>query len=157
MLKKLTVGALTTALVAGGASMAVAGNGDDGDDDGGVIRVTATFVTEEEIDVGPSGFGAGDRIVLSHDLSRDGEDVGKSAIECVFVRADAETSTANCLASFELPGGQITAQGLVTFSQAADPFTVAVTGGTGRYRDVDGELHVETVSDTEERLTFRLD
>jgi len=32
-----------------------------------------------------------------------------------------------------------------------------VTGGTGRYRDADGELLVLTVSDPEGRLTFRLD
>ena len=56
-----------------------------------------------------------------------------------------------------LSAGQITAQGLVTFGPEPEPFAVAVTGGTGRYRDVDRELHVETVSETEERLTFELD
>ncbi len=42
MLRKLMVGVLATVLVATGASMAVAGSGDDGDDDGGqTIRLVA--------------------------------------------------------------------------------------------------------------------
>jgi hypothetical protein len=158
VLKRLTAGVLATAIVAGGASVAFAGAGDDdGDDDGNVIRVTATIVNQEEIDLPPSGFGAGDRVVLTHDLQRDGEDVGRSGAECTFVRSDATSSTAQCLATFDLPGGQITVQGLVTFRQEPEQFTVAVTGGTGRYRDADGELIVEPVSETEEQLTFRLD
>jgi hypothetical protein len=157
MLKKLMVGALTTAIVAAGASMAFAGSGEDGDDDGDHIRVTARLAGESEIDLPPSGFGVGDKIVLTHDLYRDGEKIGESGGECTFVRTGGETSTAQCLASFALSGGQITVQGLVTFAQEPAPFTVAVTGGTGRYRDADGELHVETVSEEEERLTFRLD
>ena len=47
MLKKLMVGVLTTAIVAGGASMAVAGSGeDDGEDDGDRIRVSARFADD---------------------------------------------------------------------------------------------------------------
>jgi hypothetical protein len=159
MLKKFMVGALTTAIVAGGASMAVAGNGDDGDDDDGdVIRVTARFINEAEVDLPPSGFGAGDKFVITQDLYRDEEKVGHSGIECTFVRLEGEAAaTAQCVASFVLPAGQITVQGLVTFTQDDEPFTVAVTGGTGRYRDADGELRVEPVSEEEERLTFRLD
>jgi hypothetical protein len=158
MFRKLLVGALTTAIVAAGASMAVAGSGeDDGDDNGDAIRVTARFIDEAEIDLPPSGFGAGDRFVITQDLYRDEEKVGHSGIECTFVRLEGEAATAQCVASFVLPAGQITVQGLVTFSQDDEPFTVAVTGGTGRYRDVDGELRVEPVSEEEERLTFRLD
>jgi hypothetical protein len=152
MRKQLMAGALAIAIVAAGASIAVAG-----DDDDDVVRVTATFVEEKEVDLDPAGFGVGDRFVFSQDLSRGGEKVGESAVECVFVRAGDQTSTANCVGSFTLPGGQIAAQGLVTFTQEDAPFSVAVTGGTGRYSEAEGELHVETVSETEERLTFRLD
>ena len=158
MLKKLMVGALTTAAVAGGASMAFAGSGDDGGGDGGDdLRVSARFAGESEIDLPPSGFGRGDKFVFTHDLYRGGEKVGESGVECTFVRIAGETATANCVASFALPAGQITVQGLVPFGPEPAPFTVAVTGGTGRYQDADGELHVETISDEEERLTFHLD
>jgi hypothetical protein len=59
------------------------------------------------------------------------------------------------VATLRLRGGQITLQGLITFNN--DPFTVAITGGTGRYRGASGEMRVRSVSDTKEIYTVRLD
>jgi hypothetical protein len=157
MLKKFAVGALAALLLASGASLAVAGNGDDGDDDDGrTIRLIARSVTDAELDLGETGFGAGDRFVFSEDLYRDDEKVGESGGECTIVRIVDEVATANCLASLTLPGGQITVQGLAEFSEENPPVTVAITGGSGRYREADGEFTVETISDTEDRFTIRL-
>jgi hypothetical protein len=159
MFKKVMVGALTVAIVATGASMAVAGNGDDDSgDDGDVIRLIARTVSEGEVDTPPTGFGPGDRLFFSEDLYRDDERVGINGGECVIVRVQSETTaTANCVATLSLPGGQITVQGLITFTEGDPPFTVAVTGGTGRYRDADGEMRIETVSAEEDRFTIHLD
>lgn len=152
------VGVLATGLVATGASMAAAGGGDDGDDDGGdVIRLVSTNASETNLDLGETGEGAGDRFLFAADLLKGGEKVGDEGGECAIVQiVERVAATAHCIATLSLPGGQITLQGLVAFTDESEPFTVAVTGGTGRYREADGEMTIETVSDTEERYTIRL-
>jgi hypothetical protein len=57
--------------------------------------------------------------------------------------------------SAQLPDGQITVQGLVTFT--GEPFTLAVTGGTGPYREAAGEVQVTEVSETESLIQLRLE
>jgi hypothetical protein len=158
MFKKVLVGVLAAVLVATGGTMAFAGNGNDGDDDGGdVIRVTTRTVTDQEIDLGPTGFGPGDRFTFFEHIFRGDERVGESGGECVIVHQEGEAATANCIATISLPGGHLTLQGLVAFAEATQQATVAVTGGTGRYRDADGEATVEFVSEAETRFTIRLD
>ena len=156
MLKKVMIGVLTTAMVATGASIAAAGSEDDGDDDGHVIHLTARTANEGQVDTPPSGPSTGDRFVFSEDLFRNGDRVGRDAGECVIAEAQGESATVNCVATLELPGGQITVQGLVDFADPQPPFTIAVTGGTGRYRDADGELTIVEAGDTD-RFTIRLD
>jgi hypothetical protein len=159
MLRKLMVGVLATVLVATGASLAVAGGGDDGDDDGGqTIRLVSRTTTETNVDDGATGESAGDRFVFASDLFKGDENVGDEAGECVIARiVERVAATANCAATLSLRGGQITLQGLVAFSDQTESFTVAVTGGTGRYREADGEMTIETVSETEDHYTIRLD
>ena len=156
MLRKLMVGVLATVLVATGASMAFAGGGEDGDDDGGqTIRLVDRLVSEADLDLGETGNSVGDRFVFSGDLYKGDEKVGQDGGECTAVRSVGGIPIVNCVATLSLPGGQITVQGLVDFSNEG-AFTVAVTGGTGRYDEADGEMTIETISDTEDRFTIRL-
>ena len=60
--------------------------------------------------------------------------------ECTFITADAY----QCVATFDLPTGQITVQGVL---RDAPDFTIAVTGGTGDYSGAGGTL---TGHDSEE-------
>jgi hypothetical protein len=64
---------------------------------------------------------------------------------------------AQCLATYVLPGGQITGQALIVLGDPA-PYLVAVTGGSGRFKGVEGEIRVLPVSETRPRgvLTFHL-
>ena len=65
--------------------------------------------------------------------------------------------TLQCVVTAELPKGQIAAQGLVTFLAATEePSTVAITGGTGRYRTAHGELTLREITDTVDSLRFRI-
>ena len=66
------------------------------------------------------------------------------------------SATLQFVATAELPRGQITVQGLATFTDGPSTFRLAITGGTGRYRTAHGVLIVEEISETEDRLTFRL-
>jgi hypothetical protein len=105
---------------------------------------------------GPTGEPAvGDRFVFADTLYRDDEKVGEDGGSCTFVRIVAHKSaTANCVATLSLEHGQITGQGLVTFSDDTSPFTVAVTGGTGAYRSVGGEIEIQPAESEGEDETY---
>jgi hypothetical protein len=56
-----------------------------------------------------------------------------------------------------LPEGQLTAQGLATVTETSpQPFTLAITGGTGAYRTAHGQLQVAPASETERHYTLTL-
>jgi hypothetical protein len=63
-----------------------------------------------------------------------------------------------CVGTFEITGrGEIVGQGMVPFGrQDVASFDVPVTGGTGDFANVRGEVHIEDISETEERETFEL-
>ena len=108
---------------------------------------TKTLVLEErdsretEVDVGEPGFGAGDQFVFRSKLFKNDERVGTVGGACTIVGILNETNAdVQCVATLRLKHGQITAQGFITFAEETAPFTVAVTGGTGRYRNAHGEI-----------------
>jgi hypothetical protein len=73
------------------------------------------------------------------------------------VRIEMPKFAAQCFNTTSLPGGQITAQGIVTSDQIEKlPFLQAVTGGTGAYEGVGGELTVDEAGDKPAELTFEL-
>jgi hypothetical protein len=131
----------------------------DGDDEVEVIRVVAMTAQEADLDLGEEGDSLGDEFVFSDDLFRHGERVGIDGGTCTLVRLEPMVSaTLQCLVTAELPKGQITAQGLITFSEETEgePFRLAITGGTERYKDAHGQVRVVEVSETEARLTFQI-
>ena len=121
-----------------------------------VIDLTTRTVQEADLDLGATGFSVGDRFVFSDNVFRDSEQVGILGGECTTVRFEPHpvpqgqeptSVTFQCVASIQLPDGQVTGQGLVTFSEASGPsVTIAITGGTGAYRTAHGEA---TVTETE--------
>jgi hypothetical protein len=60
-----------------------------------------------------------------------------------------------CIATFSLRGEQITAQGLVRLGDLT-PYLVAVTGGSGKYKGVEGEIEVRLFDDRSGIHIFRL-
>jgi hypothetical protein len=145
---------LALVMTVGGVSAAFATEDEMQTMDGGkkVIVVTATTVEDTDLDFGEEGFGQGDRTVFAEDLFRNGRKVGETGAECIIVRLiDEESATVNCIGTLSLPQGQLTVQGLVTFTEEDRPFTVAITGGTGLFRKARGELTVQTISETEDR------
>ena len=134
-----------------GAAPAAAG-GKHGKGKGETLRLVAVDDQFEFIDVGAPGTSLGDYFVFSDIVYRRGEEVGTSGGQCVVVAGTPPyaTFTAQCVATLDLERGQITLQGLVEFQGDDDlnPFTVAITGGTGKYRGAGGEARVRPVSDT---------
>jgi hypothetical protein len=106
-----------------------------------VLHLISHQVSLEVIDLGKKGDSAGDQVLESTVEFQNGQRVGRSVLTCVAITF---TSTRGpdvlCNGATVFHDGQIEFQGETTFTT---PFTVAVTGGTGRYQNVGGQLTVE--------------
>ena len=106
-----------------------------------VLHLISHQVSLEVIDLGKKGDSPGDQVLESTVEFQNGQRVGRSVLTCVAITF---TSTRGpdvlCHGATVFHDGQIEFQGETTFTT---PFTVAVTGGTGRYQNVGGQLTVE--------------
>jgi hypothetical protein len=77
-------------------------------------------------------------------MSRDGAlvETGPTALSSATSRRRGEQQVVQCMVSVELPDGQLTFQGL---AEGLDN-TFALTGGTGAYRNAQGEPSSTTAS-----------
>jgi hypothetical protein len=121
------------------------------------LRVTATENQSEFLDLGAPGLSVGDQLVISQILYRRGHEVGDGGVVCTVteVTAPYDVFTAHCVATLRLRAGSITLQALVEFQSDEDvaPFTVAITGGTGRFFGAGGEARIRVRG---ERTIYRL-
>jgi Allene oxide cyclase barrel like domain len=131
-----------------------------------ILNLTTRTVQEAELDLGASGPSVGDRFVFSDNVFRGDRQVGVLGTECVVVWLEPNpvpegqeptSARVNCVGTIQLPKGQLTLQGLVTFSeQSGDRFTVAITGGTGAYRTAHGEATITSSEDENAPAGLRL-
>ena len=125
------------------------------------IRVLAVFTEfDPNIDVGAPGLSLGDEVVFAGNLLRDGNQVGRVGVVCMFVSTqNADSVGAQCPATATLPGGQITIQGVIV--NRALNWTLPITGGSGRYDpSARGEVvsrDVSTPTQPQVELTFHLE
>ena len=112
-----------------------------------VFTLTTKVLEQADIDVGKPGLSLGDSNVITEDAYRDGKRVGTSDLTCTIMRLQLAPKfffAGQCLNTTDLPGGQITAQGMATSDQIEKvPFQQAITGGTGIYKGVGGVLTVD--------------
>jgi hypothetical protein len=138
----LTVGAVSPAL------------GSSGDEDGKrTIRVVSVLEEEAFVDLGDKGESLGDQFLFTSKLLKGGDEVGHDAVVCTIV--SLERQEAQCVATAWFSDGQITAQVLVTVTE--EPSAVPITGGSGKYKGAEGEIHIRPVTETKEILTFLLE
>jgi hypothetical protein len=126
---------------------------------GGDFNLTGKTVGFTEIDLGDPGFSVGDQQIISMDVFAGAKRVGESHVVCTMVRADKATHAfiGQCENITSLPGGQITASGVVTSDdEEKRPFVQAVTGGTGAYKQVHGQLTVSEAGPQPATLAFDL-
>lgn len=103
-----------------------------------------TYVAHDEdgnsafVDLGdpsPHGPDIGDLVAFTQTLTRGGKQVGLAHVAAVVVDHKRHLSQAN--GTLQIPGGTVEVAGTVTM---ASRFTLAVTGGTGRYIGARGVL-----------------
>jgi hypothetical protein len=127
------------------------------DDHSRTIRVQERNIQEADIDLGEPDFSAGDQFVFRGELyDRDDDRVGISGGVCTFLAEEAAGVDAQCVATFRLDDGQITVQGLITFTEEDRPFQAAITGGTGDYRNAHGQVRIVNNADGTVDYTIRL-
>jgi allene oxide cyclase-like protein len=117
-------------------------------------RTGSTLLVLAEPGHGP----VGNQFLSTDDVYRQGRKVGDAAAVCQFM-ADLGQAGGRfqCLATLSLPEGQLTAQGLTTLNETGDqPFTLAITGGTGAYRTAHGQIRVAPVSEAESHYTLTI-
>jgi hypothetical protein len=98
----------------------------------------------------------GNQFLSTDDVYRQGRKVGDDAAACQFM-ADLGQAGGRfqCVATLSLPEGQLSAQGLAMLAESGDqPFTLAITGGTGAYRTARGQIRVVQASETERHYTL---
>jgi hypothetical protein len=123
-----------------------------------VFTVTTKTIDATPVDVTKPP-RLGDSNVITEDVVRDGKKIGTSDLTCTVVRLDPAKHffAGECFNVTVLPGGQISAHGYVTSDEIEKvPFKQAITGGTGAYAGVRGELTVDEAGDGPAHLTFDL-
>jgi hypothetical protein len=110
------------------------------------IRVHGVVTEVNAVDAAPVGASLGDQVVFSEKLLSRTTQVGHEG--AVRTAVSVQRNEYLCVATFSFPDGQISAQGLVLFGNPA-PYTAPITGGSGKYQGVGGELRVTPISATE--------
>src|SRR5262245_26666683 len=144
MKRLLTLAALTAAAVLV-VVLAVGATGAASSGGGKRIHVFERATTDTLVDLRPRGDSVGDTLTFANEVfdPRTGQKVGTDQGQCV--RTVVGTAF-ECSWTTFLPRGQITVEG--PFYDAADS-TVAITGGTGAYRNARGtmDLHARSASE----------
>jgi hypothetical protein len=166
--RKLRVGAaMACLLLLGSVTVASATSSRDnrssGSDDRKVVvlDLMARAVASTDIDRKPTGLSQGDQQVLAVDYFQAGTRVGEESTICMVTRVEANgASTVHCTGVESLPGGQITTEGTINYGPnefpKADPYSLAIKGGTGKYRTAHGEIRIQELTATQWQITFRI-
>jgi hypothetical protein len=123
------------------------------------IVVFSHHELETDVDEPPTGFSQADESAITAALfDQAGARVGHIDAQGVATAVFPTMQKARLQFTFTatLAGGQITATGVGTFSDAATGFTAAVTGGTGAYQTTDGWVHVSFTGPHSSQFVYHL-
>ncbi|MGW6404065.1 allene oxide cyclase barrel-like domain-containing protein [Streptomyces sp. NPDC055134] len=132
-----------------------------------VITVIGHLAQQSRFPVNPGGAAAqGDRTVFRSILfdKYNKKEVGETNGTCTTTLAEYNGGAEVCVVTYNLPGGQLTVQGMV-FGILKDgkpttpppPFDNAITGGTGKFDRARGQVHAVTTGPGQRTFTIDLD
>ena len=104
-----------------------------------VVLHTAQY---HDVDVTPHGDSVGDTTAFSDQVLQDDRQVGTDGAICTTTNVTANGGgSVLCIANLSLPSGQISIQGLMTYTATGPDKTAtfAITGGTGAYDNARGD------------------
>jgi hypothetical protein len=144
---------MALALIASVSVFSSASAGDSGSSHhSATLRLLARTVDSSETGTGAPSIG--DSFAFTDDVFMKGKLVGTDHGTCTATRVKGPDVTLQCLVTLVLNGkGQITVQGAATFQETGTPqFTLAITGGTHQFRDVDGQVKVREINNTDDSV-----
>jgi hypothetical protein len=118
-----------------------------------VVFSPFTLAATNNVRVPNSPFALGDEVVFHDQLFANGKHVGDDLGSCVVVALTPELLN-NCSMVIRLPSGTITGQFATSPGPAPKP--IALTGGTGTYRNVGGEGTLVEFGAVNGRLTLHV-
>jgi len=127
-------GTIATTSIASAASTPVAAHSVK------VLHLISRQTSLQVIDLGKKGASPGDQVIETTVDFANGKRVDRSVLNCVDITVTASGFDVLCHGALVFADGQVEFQGETNFHT---PFTVAVTGGTGAYQNVGGQLTVE--------------
>ena len=132
--------ALVVSVTASGKQPAPSRHGGNQGHHGKTITVIEHATSDTTTDTGATGDSVGDVLTFANDLfdAANAQKVGTDQGYCLRVVAGVSYE---CTWTSFLPGGQIVVSG--PFYDAKDS-TLAITGGTGRYRDARGTMDLHS-------------
>jgi allene oxide cyclase len=149
--RNLVIALLVAAAVPVGVASVATADGDHGKNKKRLV-VVERATTDTVVDNAPAGDSIGDLLAFGNELfdKTNTTKVGTDQGSCVrtIVGVAWECSWTN-----SLEGGQITVQG--PFLDAGDS-TLAITGGTGRYKSAHGTMKLHALSAEAFELTFSI-
>jgi hypothetical protein len=108
------------------------------------LRLRATVTDFSAVpDRGSEPQQPGDRWFFIAQLTQNSRQVGLSPHKCTAITADYSM----CEAVANLPGGQVTLEGAFGGTNVLPRVAVALTGGTGKYRDEKGQVIITLNAD----------
>jgi hypothetical protein len=137
--------------------LAVGGCGADPDEtetqSGDQVEVLELKVENDQyaaLDLDRAEVSLGDMDVYSGNAIRDGRKVGHGGGSCQVIHVDGENITMQCLITMKLEHGSVTMQSL--WVRGESPLDMAITGGTGTYRDARGTVRFWDIATPSERV-----
>jgi allene oxide cyclase len=120
-----------------------------------VLRVVERAETDTVIDLGATGDSIGDLLAFGNTVYDPSNQTALGGDQGSCVRTVVGASW-ECMFTLVLPDGQITVEG--PFYDAGDS-VLAITGGTGNYRDARGQmtLHARNDQGTEYDFTYEIE
>jgi hypothetical protein len=138
-----TIVAMGAAAAATLATTGTASAGTAGSPRAASFTLRAHHGSDANIDLGATGFSAGDQDLFTGSLSRNGAHAGRFVGTCTTARAGKTTADQLCEFALHLTHGQITAAGTVRSGRSGPgTFALPILGGTGRYDTASGQITV---------------
>jgi len=102
-----------------------------------VLHLISHQTSLRVVDLGKKGISPGDEVIETTADFQHGTQVDRSVLTCVLITIIARAMDVLCHGDLVFNDGQVQFQGETNFHT---PFSVAVTGGTGAYQNVGGQL-----------------
>ncbi|MVO88832.1 hypothetical protein GPA10_29755 [Streptomyces sp. p1417] len=115
-----------------------------------VIELQMRDLEQKTLDLGPKGPSLGDMSIFCATVVENGRTVGRGAGTAQVVYLDGGRRTSQAVITIELERGSLTMQALQPSD--ARSLDMAITGGTGAFRDARGTAHYWDIATPKERM-----